>query len=777
MIHDNIAVLEVKGTEEYDTLQSCRTSISSTASDQNVRDSLELEQIIHVLQSDINVEHYQQDKRVIETNYIKKAYGSSKNDQPNSYTHKQLKREEQLIVDYELDHHIINSSRFMKNCFSSNDANLISLSHIDIKAIKENALTPREQEKARLGSMAFLKAVMTLDHQVTKDAINTLTATYQIANTQIERATKRNIGNTVTQYFSACRQYMRLSKAVPTHIKPANPKHLEMHRVEPLSNGILRAHVVKAEACLQIAVLYLLQENISGYIKCGLNLRRAYASYSIAWQEYKRMGQLHNEYIDRDTISGIQFGIGSVHLILSSLPQKVLQAIAAFGWTPDKHLGFVLLKLCLENRRARSPMASIMLLAYYTTLTSICPQLLVNEYTQPAIETLLDAQSIYPNSAIFLYFAGRTSRLARNLALSSQSFLYAKEISKNEWAEVETFHMCSYEISLNHMMNNEWKEANDIFNVLYKDRYWSQAIFRYLSGACLEMMGERTQAILAFAEVPALIKQQQYKNTSASTTEHYILNKIKLLQSSGYQDMDLTLCALEYLYLMNAIEFMGTQQLELNLELVDYALSRVLETEKLEYNIRMKELLPETPLSQYEDQRGLLLLLKISLLNAMGRFQESVMHLNWIIDHKSKIVADKWIIPHAFWEAGITSWNLDQKSQSLSFWEIALKHTNYDFEHRLSMKVNLAMKHAQGLGICATQVKKQYRLNSSIICTSNNDVLYDSGINVYRSSSQTESTIGDEDEENEPIVTNKSSKEENKHEHSIDQLCIAVNER
>lgn len=67
---------------------------------------------------------------------------------------------------------------------------------------------------------------------------------------------------------------MRLSKAVPTHIKPANPKHLEMHRVEPLSNGILRAHVVKAEACLQIAVLYLLQENISGYIKCGLNLRR-----------------------------------------------------------------------------------------------------------------------------------------------------------------------------------------------------------------------------------------------------------------------------------------------------------------------------------------------------------------------------------------------------------------------------------------------------------------------------------------------------------------------
>lgn len=34
----------------------------------------------------------------------------------------------------------------------------------------------------------------------------------------------------------------------------------------------------------------------------------AYASYSLVWQEYKRMGQIYNDFIDRDTISGIQFG-------------------------------------------------------------------------------------------------------------------------------------------------------------------------------------------------------------------------------------------------------------------------------------------------------------------------------------------------------------------------------------------------------------------------------------------------------------------------------------
>lgn len=364
------------------------------------------------------------------------------------------------------------------------------------------------------------------------------------------------------------------------------------------------------------------------------------------------MGQLHNEYIDRDTISGIQFGIGAVHLVLSSLPQKVLRTVAAFGWKADKHLGFALLKLCLQDRRAKSSMASVMLLAYYTTLTSLCPQVLADQYTQPAIETLLDAQKTFPNSAIFLYFAGKTSRLARNLALSTQSFVYAIETSKNEWAEVEVLHMCSYEIGFNHMMQNKWAKAAATFQTLFTERYWSQPIFKYLTGACLDMMGQRTDAILAFAEIPQLITSNSNNNNKNSSTfciEQYILRKVKLFQASGYQDMDMTMCALEYMYLFNAYEFMEMAQLEQNLALTDYALSRILEAEKLEYGIRTTELLPETPPPEYHDQRGALLLIKASILNAMGRYQESIIHLNWIVDHKNKINTDTWVVPFAYW--------------------------------------------------------------------------------------------------------------------------------
>lgn len=101
--------------------------------------------------------------------------------------------------------------------------------------------------------------------------------------------------------------------------------------------------------------------------------------------------------------------------MLSSLPQKILRVVSAFGWKADKHLGFALLKLSLEGRRIRSPTASLMyvcmggyggilwvevtnfksrLLAYYTVLTSLCPQTLANEYTQPAIEVSNHIQCI-----------------------------------------------------------------------------------------------------------------------------------------------------------------------------------------------------------------------------------------------------------------------------------------------------------------------------------------------------------------------------------------------
>lgn len=63
--------------------------------------------------------------------------------------------------------------------------------------------------------------------------------------------------------------------------------------------------------------------------------------------------------MDRDSVSAIQFGIGTVHLLLSSLPPKILKVFSALGFKSDKQLGFALLKLCLEGKGIRAPLASL----------------------------------------------------------------------------------------------------------------------------------------------------------------------------------------------------------------------------------------------------------------------------------------------------------------------------------------------------------------------------------------------------------------------------------
>jgi hypothetical protein len=131
-------------------------------------------------------------------------------------------------------------------------------------------------------------------------ALNALNTTYDIANTQLEAS---KTSSKVSGYFSGYYNYLK-KKETTTDPVAAAPRQTGDYP----PNGVLRAHVLKAECCLQIAILQLLQESVMGYVKCGLNLRRAYSSYSYVWQEYQKMGADHSAFMDSDTISGVQFG-------------------------------------------------------------------------------------------------------------------------------------------------------------------------------------------------------------------------------------------------------------------------------------------------------------------------------------------------------------------------------------------------------------------------------------------------------------------------------------
>ncbi|RCH92168.1 Tetratricopeptide repeat protein 39B [Rhizopus stolonifer] len=508
-----------------------------------------------------------------------------------------------------------------------------------------------------------LIAVMTSSEQDQTMALNALNTTYDIANTQIDLA---KTSSKLTDYIPGYLKKMQRPQAYP-------------------ANGVLRAHVLKAECCLQIAILQLLQESMIGYVKCGLNLRRAYSSYSFVWQEYKKMGTDHLAIMDSDTLSGVRFGIGSVHLVLSALPAKILKAISAFGWKPDRQLGFALLNECAQMRRVRSPMATMMLLAYYVSAISFAPQIMTDVYKKTAMDTLLDAQKEHPDSVVYLYFAGRMARQSLDLPLSTQSFLYATQVSQNEWAELAVTNACRFEIAMNHMITGNWQQAANAFAYLTQQQYWSAAFCHYAQGACYDMMGDRAQAVLLFAQIPYLAGKK------LSDIDTYVLRKVTMFQQSGYQNLHFFSPLLEFMCIWNLFTYMSPELLILSLNRIQTALASIQKAEQAEQEERMKEIAPDAPVPNYFDERACLLVIKSSMLNALGRAEDITLDINWVIDHKEHISQDTWTVPYALWEAGISCQSMNLKQKCRQVWEMALDHGKHDFEHRLAIRLNLAL--------------------------------------------------------------------------------------
>lgn len=159
-----------------------------------------------------------------------------------------------------------------------------------------------------IGIYYWKRVTQTLNDKATDNAIRVLTTTYSLATAQIDAATKRNMGETVVQYFTSYYNYIKYSRSngLPSSPKPVTKRDIDQQQVTFVPNGVLRAHVVKAECCLQIAILQLLQESVVGYIKCGLNLRRGMVSdaNNIDWLEIINI--IYSLHELQSSVAGIQ---------------------------------------------------------------------------------------------------------------------------------------------------------------------------------------------------------------------------------------------------------------------------------------------------------------------------------------------------------------------------------------------------------------------------------------------------------------------------------------
>jgi hypothetical protein len=158
-----IAVLEVKGDDNEnattaaattESSSSCRSSMSSFDSNYDHTAPLELGLVINALQAALVEQSEQEEveeKQEITTDIPEKSELEEEEDEA---TKKTIKREEKVIVDYEIDQGILNNTgsalkkKSSLSTVAKSAANLIVLNPVGAKTVKVNNLTPREQEKA-----------------------------------------------------------------------------------------------------------------------------------------------------------------------------------------------------------------------------------------------------------------------------------------------------------------------------------------------------------------------------------------------------------------------------------------------------------------------------------------------------------------------------------------------------------------------------------------------------------------------------------------------------
>ncbi|KAI8335510.1 hypothetical protein BC941DRAFT_472167 [Chlamydoabsidia padenii] len=545
-----------------------------------------------------------------------------------------------------------------------------------------------------LGSMLLLKAMMTYNGDDVDAAMDALTHAYTIAGTQAELS-EATFDDTFSSQFSSL---------MASTINDNGQSSIKSFQ----ANGVLRAQVIQAECCLLMGILQLTQENMAGYLKCGLNLRKACAGYRLAWEEYQRMGDQVSEWMDENTVSAIQFGVGTLHLLLSSLPAKIVNTFSGLPWKTDKNLGFALLKTVMTGQGTRSSLGSLMLLSYYSILSSSVPSIYAQESIETTIECLVVAQKSNPKSCFFLYYAARISRVARNVGLSTQSFTMATTSTRRgAWAEVAMKHTAAYEVGLNHAMQLDWDTSAAYFEQLCCARDWSPAFCQYFVGACHEMLGQRQEAKDAFDEVPVISHQQHHRK---SFLDNYVQVKVEQYQYQDYQDLDSSLPGLELLLLLNAFGSMEDSALcrclvmieetcqMIDLDDVNGMGSGVGDNSDDDEDTDNDNNVDTTMMARY----GTLLLLRCTVLNALSRHNECIPNLDWILKNKRHMENEDWLLPFVYWEAGVTYWGISDYKKSRQLWQLALSYTSYDFEYRMACRIHLALEKCNELGVPET---------------------------------------------------------------------------
>uniref|UniRef100_A0A3P9KQH9 Tetratricopeptide repeat domain 39C n=1 Tax=Oryzias latipes TaxID=8090 RepID=A0A3P9KQH9_ORYLA len=519
--------------------------------------------------------------------------------------------------------------------------------------------------------VSFLNAMMTFEEEKMQMAFQSLKATEKLCESA-------NIGVIET-------------------IKSKIKGNTDAQRSGTAAVDRLQRQVIIADCQVYLAVLSFIKQELSGYIKGGWILRKAWKMYNKCYndithlQEGSRRRALEQQERSkssseasnhgpsslpgpstsqkRDGVSmealdrlkgSVSFGYGLFHLCISMVPPHLLKIVNLLGFPGDRHQGLAALTFASESKDMKAPLATLALLWYHTVVQPFfaLDGTDIQAGLTEAKSILKQKEPMYPNSSLFMFFKGRVQRLECQISCALTSFSNALDLASDQ-REIQ--HVCLYEIGWCSMIELNYTEAYRAFERLKTESRWSQCYYAYLTGVCQGATGDLEGAVAVFKDVQKLFKRKN------NQIELFSIKRSEKLRSSSLSKELCSLAVIEILYLWKALPNCSTAKLQ--------AMTDVLQ--------------------MIEDVSclGLKNLLLGAINKCLQNTKEAIQYFHLAATDEVGGLSNSYVQPYSCYELACVLLNSPEtagKGQMLML-QAKEDYAGYDFENRLHVRIHSAL--------------------------------------------------------------------------------------
>ena len=182
-------------------------------------------------------------------------------------------------------------------------------------------------------------------------------------------------------------------------------------------------------------------------------------------------------------VSGVTLGAGGFDLILSFAPPSVAGLLQMVGFTGSRPRGLATLREGAASGGVQARICELVILLYRLILVGL---LAVRDSQTADVDVILASNlERSPNGALYLYFQGKLDQTKRRRPAAISAFSASIDLELG-WTQLH--HICYW-------------EAAHFAACMFRENKWSPAIYAYLQGSMLLMLGRREEAAALFRQV------------------------------------------------------------------------------------------------------------------------------------------------------------------------------------------------------------------------------------------------------------------------------------